>query len=1164
MPDEQLYELCRDLGDAKGTLKFLVANSSAVVHEQNRPSPTTSPTAISIQPPVLIPSGSSLINRPHARQRSHSRHGSVSSTSERLEVMNGFDISLSDDQIGADTESHRSTLRPPPKPYAVSSQNLVPPSPRGSRKPTEPRNGSPARSNARAHSPFLSPDRSGPHSPDVRRGRPSPYPTPPQQGAVQPSPERSRPGVDDRTFNGAPGTSPHGRSGSDGLAEREKPEVVVDDRTPTKRKPAMKDPEASKLTREPSWVMVDRAQEGTRLPRVTRETKSSPRYPPPNSTLSRSHGITHIPRQQPPPTPGGDRESRGSGRQAVPPGWAVQWKPASGDPSSPGPQYNLKMAKSMDNLRDKGAMSLGRSRPGPVPPLPSTPSSSNMSQSREVTPTSQTMNGDSIVSPSQRELMPPPNDPPKPQAEPPRSYLRTSPTNARPIRPLPQQTAPHPALEVSVSPALSLPRLPFPQSSPSGLSATTSSTGLLHAQSDPIARPRSVLDEESIPPPAPPPHSSRLPRPIDSSVFSEPLQESDMLRSPLPPSHGPQFLPPLRQLPPPISREGSVPLTATRALPIPGRAPAMDDRSQDARSGSLIDGNSTPANRTPPRSPISPRSPWMDSRERFGPRPDLTSATSNAIPSVEVPWSHGQTHDLIDFNRPAEQTVMQDEPTLRAIQNLLDGQSSSDEGTMMMKPKTFILPPIPPPPPLQSQSQSIRNIGYVPPPPPLPKPPSAVIPLTPTRSNDSMYSPAPLTPESQPSDHDGSDSETGTLWQKPMIEEDPSTERPKSASRGPPLTVKIEEQSGGSPALPSQMKSSTSSAGCVTLIPNNFPPPPKHPPPSPPLPHWGARTPTARHHNREQSRPDSTFQDSSWASRPNPEEVLNRLEDFFPNHDLDKPVIEASSGGTSPTAVESPPAPLPYNGKAADKRSRHKKSIRVVAEEHNLRLDRNSRMQSSSATNVFRKRSTKLWDSRVEEVTPGQITSGMPTIPDSPSASGPGTPAPRRPSFFVLSFFCIVAHITSAAIFKWVRGELIGKGNFGRVYMALNATTGEMIAVKQVEIPRTASDKNDSRQVTVVEALKLESETLKDLDHPNIVQYLGFEETPSFLSMYVRFVFEVFTSDIRQVFWSMSLVVPSEAACVNMVVSKKPPPSISLNKSSWDWNTFIRRVSCIE
>lgn len=69
------------------------------------------------------------------------------------------------------------------------------------------------------------------------------------------------------------------------------------------------------------------------------------------------------------------------------------------------------------------------------------------------------------------------------------------------------------------------------------------------------------------------------------------------------------------------------------------------------------------------------------------------------------------------------------------------------------------------------------------------------------------------------------------------------------------------------------------------------------------------------------------------------------------------------------------------------------------------------------------------------------------------------------------------------------------------MYLALNATTGEMIAVKQVEIPKTDADRDDKRQVSLVEALKLESETLKDLDHPHIVQYLGFEETPDFLSM---------------------------------------------------------------
>ena len=953
-----------------------------------------------MQPPVLIPSNTSVFNRSLPRQRSHSRHGSVSSASSRPEATNGFDFSPSDDQNGADAESHRSTLRPPPKPYAVANQILVPLSPRGSRKPTEPRNGSPARSNARAHSPFLSPDRSVPLSPELRRGRANAYATQAQPRAIQPSPERSRPVCDDRQLSGAPGTSPHGRSGSDGPSERERSEVqvhgdaqrVLDERTPPKRKAGsgIKETEASKLTREPSWVMVDRAQESTRLPRVAREPKSSPRYQPSNSALSRSHGLPHISGRQPPAPPGGDREQRGSGRQ-VPHGWAVQWKPVS-DSSSPVPQYGLKGAKSMDNLRDKGALSLlspGRSRPGPVPPLPTTPSSSNVSQSREVTPTSQTVNGDTPGSSSQREVTSSHNGSPKPQAEPSRPLLRTSPTNSRPIRPLPQQTAAQPVPEVSVSSALSQPRLPFPQSPPSSLPTPTSLIpGYIPPQSDPVARPRSVLDEDSASPPAPPPHPLRLQRPVDSSVFAEPLQESDMLRSPLPLSHASRFLP--RQLPPPLSREDTAPLTATRALPIPGRTPAMDDRSPDARSGSLIDGNAIPTNRTSPRSPISPRSPWMDSRERFGPRPDLAAAASAAttlVASADVPWGHGQTRDLIDFNRPAEQTVVQDDNTLRAIQqHLLDSQSSSEDATTIMKPKVFVLPPIPPPPPLQV----MRNIGYVPPPPPLPKPPPPPIPVTPTRSNSSIYSPSPLSPDSQPSDHDGSDSEAGTLWQKPMIEEDTLSERPKSASRGPPLTVKIDEQFGGSPQT-SQMKSSTSSGGGLTLIPNNFPPLPKHPPPSPPLPHWGARTPTRHTH-----KPEGTFQDSSWASRPNPEEVLDRLEVFFPDHDLDKPVIEASSGGTSPTAAEYPPPPLPYNGKSVDKRSRHKKSIRVVAEEHNLRQDRSSRMQSSSAANVFRKRSTKLWDSRVEEVTPGQITSGMPSIPDSPSASGPGASVPKR------------------------------------------------------------------------------------------------------------------------------------------------------------------------
>ncbi|KAH8835727.1 kinase-like domain-containing protein [Flagelloscypha sp. PMI_526] len=91
-------------------------------------------------------------------------------------------------------------------------------------------------------------------------------------------------------------------------------------------------------------------------------------------------------------------------------------------------------------------------------------------------------------------------------------------------------------------------------------------------------------------------------------------------------------------------------------------------------------------------------------------------------------------------------------------------------------------------------------------------------------------------------------------------------------------------------------------------------------------------------------------------------------------------------------------------------------------------------------------------------------------------------------------------------VFQWVRGELIGKGSYGRVYLGMNATTGAIMAVKQVEKPTTRSDQVDKRQIEVIQALKEESATLQDLDHENIVQYLGFEESATNLSIFLEYV----------------------------------------------------------
>ena len=60
-----------------------------------------------------------------------------------------------------------------------------------------------------------------------------------------------------------------------------------------------------------------------------------------------------------------------------------------------------------------------------------------------------------------------------------------------------------------------------------------------------------------------------------------------------------------------------------------------------------------------------------------------------------------------------------------------------------------------------------------------------------------------------------------------------------------------------------------------------------------------------------------------------------------------------------------------------------------------------------------------------------------------------------------------------------------------------------MIVAKQVRILGTENDRNGSGRVVVVETLKRETKILKNLDHPNVVQCLGFEETKRHFSMSV-------------------------------------------------------------
>ncbi|QOU21826.1 hypothetical protein BRETT_001990 [Brettanomyces bruxellensis] len=242
--------------------------------------------------------------------------------------------------------------------------------------------------------------------------------------------------------------------------------------------------------------------------------------------------------------------------------------------------------------------------------------------------------------------------------------------------------------------------------------------------------------------------------------------------------------------------------------------------------------------------------------------------------------------------------------------------------------------------------------------------------------------------------------------------------------------------------------------------------------------------------------------DSSLDIRPPAEVVYDNLELYFPNADLDKMIIdEVVSPPVSPI-VEHPDVKnnvMKEHRKRKPLRSKpttpkvhrtvnksnslgggqfHRmKSIRIVAQE----AKRKAVMRQSSARrggNLLRRKSTKMWGQKVIEVTPG--TSSEVYVNKLRDKKG------------------------RFKQFAWVKGELIGVGTFGKVYLAMNVTTGEMIAVKQTTISSRFLDNREMKEL--VKSFKAEVETLKDLDHENIVQYLGFGMKDNTYSIFLEYV----------------------------------------------------------
>lgn len=86
---------------------------------------------------------------------------------------------------------------------------------------------------------------------------------------------------------------------------------------------------------------------------------------------------------------------------------------------------------------------------------------------------------------------------------------------------------------------------------------------------------------------------------------------------------------------------------------------------------------------------------------------------------------------------------------------------------------------------------------------------------------------------------------------------------------------------------------------------------------------------------------------------------------------------------------------------------------------------------------------------------------------------------------------------------NWLKGARIGAGTFGTVYLGMNPTTGELMAVKQIKLP--TEDSTSEMQQLVMDQQR-EMHLLKELNHENIVRYFGATTSDGYFNIFLEYV----------------------------------------------------------
>ncbi|KAF9891132.1 hypothetical protein FE257_005068 [Aspergillus nanangensis] len=271
-----------------------------------------------------------------------------------------------------------------------------------------------------------------------------------------------------------------------------------------------------------------------------------------------------------------------------------------------------------------------------------------------------------------------------------------------------------------------------------------------------------------------------------------------------------------------------------------------------------------------------------------------------------------------------------------------------------------------------------------------------------------------------------------------------------------------------------------------------------------------------------------SFARDIWASRPPVEGVIDHLDDFFPDIDLDAPYLggQGVSPPSSPasrvaaendaslkerqaaalnseagegTLESSEPTIRPQDANVVARRNLNRagggltrmKSIREVAKGANQANRHHSIIAATGnqkSGDILRRKSTKMFGAKIMQISPrpGSRLNRLDPIPQNNTPAG-NVPQ-RQPTFRI------------------IRGQLIGKGTYGRVYLGMNADNGEVLAVKQVEINPRIAGQDKEKIKDMVAAMDQEIDTMQHLEHPNIVQYLGCERGELSISIYLEYI----------------------------------------------------------